>query len=77
MKALVQHAQAKGVKMGWYLNGCACGERKEVHANYVGDVAKLHEFGFDAVKLDSRGRQENLTLYAQLMNETTRRARRT
>ena len=70
MKALVQHAQAKGVKMGWYLNGCACGERKAVHANYVGDVAKLHDFGFDAVKLDSCGAQENLTLYAQLMNET-------
>ena len=36
MKALVDYGHSRGVKMGWYLNGCACGERVERLANYVG-----------------------------------------
>ena len=33
MSALVEYGHAKGVKMGWYLNGCACGERKAIQIN--------------------------------------------
>ena len=70
MAGLVDYGHSKNLKMGWYENGCACGERIEKHINYVGDVRSLHAFGFDAVKLDGCGRQRNLTLYAQLMQET-------
>ena len=48
MKQLVDYGHSKKVKMGWYLNGCACGERKERALNYEGDIQKLAEFGFDA-----------------------------
>eukprot|EP01043_Picozoa_sp_COSAG02_P041939 COSAG02_NODE_3524_length_6615_cov_6.371393_4_plen_50_part_00 len=33
--------------MGWYLNGCACGEHVELTKNYEGDIRSLHDFGFD------------------------------
>lgn len=54
---MVEKGHAAGVQMGWYLNGCACGEVNEVHKNYVGDVELLHQFKFDAVKIDSCGAQ--------------------
>lgn len=55
MKKLVNYGHSKNVKMGWYLNGCACGERKERLLNYQGDIQRLHEFGFDAAKFDGCG----------------------
>lgn len=58
--------------MGFYLNGCACGERVEKLINYEGDVAFTHRLGFDGVKIDSCGAQRNMTLYAQLFNSTGR-----
>ena len=55
LKGLVDYGHSKGVLMGWYLNGCACGEREERKVNYEGDVKLLDAFGFDAVKLDGCG----------------------
>ena len=71
-KQLVEYGHARNVKMGWYLNGCACGEREERWVNYAGDVQRLAEFGFDAVKLDGCGAATNMTHYAELMNGTGR-----
>ena len=59
-----------GLKAGWYLNGCKCGEHAERRANYVGDINDLHSFGFDGVKIDGCGAQRNQTLYAELMEQT-------
>jgi len=70
MKSLVDYGHGKGLKVGWYENGCACGERKALMQNYEGDVKQLHALGFDGVKLDGCGAQRNMTLYAQLMKET-------
>ena len=39
-------------------------------ATAQGDVQRLHEFGFDAVKLDGCGAATNMTLYASLMQAT-------
>ena len=47
LKALVDYGHSKGVKMGFYLNGCACGERTEHLINYQGDVALTYTLGFD------------------------------
>lgn len=74
MKGLVDYGHSKGVKMGWYFNGCGCIEKREPASgwdiNYEGDIKMLHEFGFDAVKFDGCGRMCNMTRYAQLMQET-------
>jgi hypothetical protein len=34
MAGLVQYGHGKGLKMGWYENGCACGERVALPQNY-------------------------------------------
>lgn len=74
MKGLVRSGHAKGLKMGWYLNGCGCVETKEPASgwdvNYEGDIRSLHANGFDSVKFDGCGMMCNLTRYAELMNAT-------
>lgn len=45
LKALVDYGHSKGVKMGFYLNGCSCGEKVEHRINYEGDVALTHALG--------------------------------
>ena len=70
LRQLVNYSHDRGVEMGWYQNGCACGEKQGKLVNYKGDVAALHDLGFDAVKLDHCGQQCNLTLYAELMQST-------
>ena len=67
MGGLVQYGHSKNLRMGWYLNGCACGEHIELEQNYAGDIKLLHDFGFDGVKIDGCGAQRNNTLYAELM----------
>jgi hypothetical protein len=51
---------------GWYLNGCACGEPDELVVNYVGDVRTATALGFDSVKFDGCGKQNNHSRYARL-----------
>ena len=70
IKALVDYGHAKDLLMGFYENGCKCGEHEGLEINYEGDVKMLHDFGFDAVKLDRCGQQLNMTLYAKLMKES-------
>ena len=59
---------------GWhgrrYQNGCACGEAVEKDINYQGDIRQLSALGFDAVKFDGCGTQQNNTKYAALMKTT-------
>ena len=69
-RAPIPAGHKKGLKVGWYENGCACGERKALPINYEGDVRTLHKLDFDGVKLDGCGAQRNMTLYAELMKAT-------
>ena len=68
MAGLVKYGHDNGMQVGWYENGCACGEKTEHLRNYEGDVALTHALGFDGVKIDSCGAQKNMTLYASLFN---------
>jgi alpha-galactosidase len=56
IKGLVDYGHSKGVKMGWYFNGCGCIEKREPASgwdiNYEGDIAQLHQFGFDSVSAE-------------------------
>jgi alpha-galactosidase len=69
---LVQYGHRKGLSMGWYLNGCACGEKEELLLNYQGDIKALQQMGWDAVKFDGCGADVNMTRYASLMEATDR-----
>lgn len=68
--SLVEYGHSLGLKVGFYENGCACGEHHELVQNYEGDVRMLKNFNFDGVKLDGCGAQRNMTLYAELMQAT-------
>lgn len=72
MGGLVKYSHANKIRIGWYENGCACGERHALAINYRGDVRQLGALGFDGVKLDGCGAQRNMTLYAELMQQTGR-----
>eukprot|EP01052_Picozoa_sp_SAG31_P076671 SAG31_NODE_35960_length_318_cov_0.488584_1_plen_73_part_01 len=50
MPGLVKYGHSKGLKVGWYENGCACGERKALDINYEGDVRQLHALDFDGAR---------------------------
>ena len=65
--AMVARIHELGLAAGWYLNGCKCGERTEVAANYAGEIRTLHAFGFDSVKIDGCGAQRNQTRYAEFV----------
>lgn len=73
MNATTSYIHGKGLRAGWYFNGCACGEPIERLINYEGDVAENVATHFDSVKLDSCGAQRNLTLYYSLFNRTAPR----
>ena len=66
MSSTVAYGTARGLTMGFYYNGCACGEPIEKLINYEGDVKELVALNFSSVKLDSCGSQRNLTLYHSL-----------
>jgi hypothetical protein len=70
MSALVAHGHGLGLTVEWYMNGCGCvGKEHNPNSlqNYEGDVAAIRAHGFDGVKFDGCGRNENLTLYAELL----------
>ena len=70
MAALVAYGRARGLSLGWYLNGCACPDRHELDANYAGDVAALRDLGFEGAKFDGCGALRNGSKYAALMRAT-------
>ena len=70
MTELVSFGHSKRVKMGFYQNGCACGEKTEHVINYEGDVRALVNDDFDSVKLDGCGKQTNMPLYAELQRQS-------
>ena len=70
MAALATAAHLRNITIGWYENGCACGELIEKEINYVGDVRSADTLGFDGVKFDGCGAQNNHTRYAELFNRT-------
>ena len=63
----MDHGHGLGLEVGWYQNGCKCPSPRDLPLNYEGDIKSLHDFGFDAVKMDDCGMQKNMTRYAEIM----------
>ena len=80
MKAMTTHAHSVGVKMDFYLNQdglCPEGRIPGAAANtgnphYVNDANDAAELGFDGIKTDSGGGNDNMTLWAEAVNATGR-----
>ena len=56
-----------GLKAGWYLNGCKCGEKIAKDMDYEGDIKNLHAFDFDGVKIDGCGAQRNQVCFLSII----------
>ncbi len=77
MKAMTTKAKSLGLMPGWYGNNCACNEQRPECAFkngtdicFAGDVAATIDFGFESIKLDGCGIQNNMTHYAYLYNRS-------
>jgi len=75
LKAMTDHAHSLGLRAGWYMNNCICSENQytspeEIEKHMKGDVAAIVKYGFDGVKLDGCSQFENLTWWADLLNQT-------
>eukprot|EP00054_Salpingoeca_dolichothecata_P036407 m.274035 g.274035 ORF g.274035 m.274035 type:complete len:320 (+) comp66966_c0_seq1:320-1279(+) len=71
MKAMTTLAKSLGLRPGWYGNNCHC--RDTVCGDlqcFKGDVQATLDYGFESIKLDACGVEKNMTLFAQLFNET-------
>jgi alpha-galactosidase len=75
MTAMVSRGHALGLSVGWYGNNCLCADDWGAHGGHVrydGDVSALISFGFDSIKLDGCGAQNNITRWAELIEAGTR-----
>lgn len=80
MKAMTAHAHSQGVKMDFYLNQdglCPEGRIPGASANsgnphYVQDAQDAAALGFDGIKFDAGGGNDNMTLWAEAANATGR-----
>ena len=75
MTSMVNRGHALGLFVGWYGNNCICGDGWSAHGGHVrydGDVSALLEFGFDSIKLDGCGAQNNISRWAELIEAGTR-----
>jgi len=68
--AMTDYAHSLGLTAGWYGNNCICSDHCDDITCYQGDVDAVMDYGFDSIKLDGCGRELDLTLYAQLFNNT-------
>ena len=72
---MTAYGQARGLRVGWYLNNCICSESMfksagEIASHMSRTAAAVARYGFDAVKLDGCGQFRNLTWWASLLNAT-------
>ena len=87
MKRMVDHGHSLGVKMGFYLNQDldpgyhSCKSEGQIpgaaantgnFASYKNDAEDTAKLGFDGVKFDAGGGNDNMTLWAQAINATGR-----
>lgn len=68
--AMTTYAHQKNLTAGWYGNNCECSDHCTDVTCYEGDVHAALDYGFDSIKLDGCGRELDLTLFAQLFNES-------
>jgi alpha-galactosidase len=70
MSNMTAHAHSLNLTMSWYGNNCMRPEKLAPPEMYKGDVAATLDFGWDGIKLDSCGAEEDLNLFEQLFNAT-------
>ena len=79
MSAMTDHGHKLGLRVGWYMNNCICGEHQYNESTTPStsqimeqSAAAVAGYGFDGVKLDGCSEFRNLTWWASLLNATGR-----
>lgn len=70
MSALPATAHALGLTAGFYSNNCDCSDHCTDLKCFTGDVKTIIGWGFDSLKLDGCGKQENIQLWYDMFNWT-------
>lgn len=73
LKAVTAYAHSHNLTSGWYGNNCICADKSNSILNFQGDVKALIEYGFDSVKYDSCGGEQDIQLWESLINATGKR----
>lgn len=69
MLSMTNFAHSLNLTVGWYHNNCKCGDHCSDPACFVGDVEAILDYGFDSVKLDGCGQEENVELWYDLLEQ--------
>lgn len=66
VKGMVEKANSRGVKMGWYMNNCWCGEKRSTpnRTTVSQDIALVAGAGFSGLKVDGCGPNHNIDAWA-------------
>ena len=70
MTGMTSYAHSLNLTAGFYSNNCACSDHCTDVACFAADVNAILSWGFDAVKLDGCGKEENIQLWYDLFNWT-------
>ena len=70
MTAMVDFAHSLNLTAGFYSNNCICHDHCSDPICFSGDVDQILDWGFDSVKLDGCGKEENIELWNSLFNWT-------
>lgn len=75
-RSMTQLATSLGISAGWYANNCHCADhsstcKAERGATCTrGDVEAVVELGFRSLKVDGCGTEGNVSLFAELLNQS-------
>ena len=72
MKKMTDVAHALGLTAGWYGNNCRCGDHCATVDCFAGDVNATLAYGFDSIKLDGCGKEEDVALWNEMFNHSIR-----
>ena len=70
LKEMTDFAHSLNLTAGWYGNNCRCKDHCSDTACFAGDVAATLAYGFDSIKLDGCGQEENVQLWYDMFNST-------
>ena len=75
-RSMTQLATSLGISAGWYANNCHCADHSSTckaergAACTRGDVEAVVELGFRSLKVDGCGTEGNVSLFAELLNQS-------
>lgn len=72
LRGMVSHGHDLNLTVGWYMNNCYCAESGfsdlEIDLHQRKDVEATVGYGFDSLKLDGCGQENNLTRWVELLH---------